>query len=264
MDSLLGGRGALGGHEAAQVRVGDHRRRDVAGRGHVGGELAEVLPGVFDVVEVQEAGDGVQPVGVFVGLGSQPVGERSHRVELPDHLVVLGAVPQGEYDAEITPPALDGLAGDDERSVTGDGEHALHVLAAFDDVTKPWREVGVGDRGARGEVLSEQHVGGVVAHGDPPRAIHTQHAVLYAVDDRFALTQQVGELPWLESEGLLLEATGEGERPGAADEQGETEERGRAEPQCSFLVADRLGVDARAHLADDPTAGVAERDLAAG
>jgi hypothetical protein len=95
------------------------------------------LPGLFDVVEVLDAGDGVQPVGVFGGLGSQPVGECSHRVEFPNHLVVLGTVPQGEHDAEITPPALDGLAGDDERSVTGDGEHALHGLAAFDEAQTP-------------------------------------------------------------------------------------------------------------------------------
>jgi hypothetical protein len=99
--------------------------------------LAEVLPGLFDVLEVQEAGDGVQPVGVFVGLGSQPVGQCSHRLEFPNHLVVLGAVPQGECDAEITPPALDGLAGDDERSVTGDGEHAPHGLAALDEAQTP-------------------------------------------------------------------------------------------------------------------------------
>ena len=138
MDCLLGGRRALGGEKAAEVRVGYHLGGDVAGGRDVGGQLTDVLAGFVDVAEVQESGDGVQPVGVFVGLGAQPVGECSYRVELADHVVELGPVAHRDDDAEITAVALDGLAGDDEHPVCGDGEHALDGLMALDDVSKSW------------------------------------------------------------------------------------------------------------------------------
>ena len=53
------------------------------------------------IAELDQAGDGVHPVGELVLLGAQRVGQRVDAVELAQQSLELGAVAQRDHCAQI-------------------------------------------------------------------------------------------------------------------------------------------------------------------
>lgn len=184
-DAPLRGDRALAHEESGQQRVA-HLLGDLLGGAAVhSGDLGHELRRLVVETELQQAEEGVEPVGVLVVLGAQGLDQTAGGVQLPGQALQLGAVAQGGDGAAVLgrhpvghqyPGALDGqqvAAGDAAREDVGGAARAEYVVQRA-----PRERVG----GVRRE--AQQPGGFVVDQADAPAAVEGDHAFADGVQHR--------------------------------------------------------------------------------
>ena len=64
-------------------------------------QFGDVSGGLVDVPHLQQPAEGVQPIGVFVALGPERIGQRAGGLQVAPDLVQVTLVLQGEHHPEV-------------------------------------------------------------------------------------------------------------------------------------------------------------------
>jgi len=108
------------GEEQGRQRGGCNARPKILGLACAsGGYLTQVCHGLLVVAHADEHGQDVQPVGKFVLLCTQGVGQTIDSVQLTQQCLQLGAVPQRYYRTDVAPVDLNRHPVDDEQVLIG-------------------------------------------------------------------------------------------------------------------------------------------------
>src|SRR5437660_9266435 len=189
-----------------------------------------------------------------MSLRPKRVREAAHTVELAQHSFELGPVTQSYYRA-------DGLAADDRRHAVRDqhpvpceqhliraaslsGQHVTHAPRRYALVDPPSFD---------GALEAKQAPGFVVHERDTAVSVGRDHSLADAVEHRFALLEQRGDVARLQPESLSLQAPREQERAGDAEAKSESDvaadHRYPLEDRSVHLVLDETDRDDADHLA---------------
>lgn len=199
--------------------------------------------------EFDEGDDGVQPVGGFVGLRAEGVGEAADGVQFAGEALEFGVVPEGDHGAEA---GADGGGVEQDDAFGGQVDLVADRGGGGEGAGERAGQAEVGDRHAvqvAGE--GEQFAGGVVAQHDPPAAVEQDQALADGVQGGLVVVVQVAELVGAHAVGVSAQP-GVGEvGADAADHQGGAGDTDQGEQRGAQLVADRVQGDAGADQADD-------------
>ena len=227
----FGGQRGLGDQQRRHRRIGDTLRHSITDLGTASGQGADQIANRVVLAELHQPGDGVQLVGELVGLGAQRVGHALVGRQLGLHGRQFGAVAHRGDRADALTAAARGAPV--ERQNPGPrGDH--DVLASASPSLVFAGEQEVGDRRVEPDAAStrltdrvvgevEQFFGAVVEHGDLAVVAHADHPFPDAVQQRFPVVGQAGDLGDLQPAGVPLDAPRQQPR-------GEQAERG-AEPE---------------------------------
>src|SRR5437868_3467462 len=161
--------------------------------------------GTRSTAELDETGDRMQLVRKLVGLGAECVREAANAVELAENSLELGPVAQRDDGADRLASDDGGHAVRDEDAVSSEQHLIGAATAAGQDIAQAPRGNALLDLPAFDRAFEAKQSAGFVVHErDAAVSIRRDHSFAYAVQHRFALLEQGGDVAWLKTEGLAL------------------------------------------------------------
>ncbi|UIJ36015.1 hypothetical protein LVQ62_06470 [Allobranchiibius sp. GilTou73] len=226
-------------------------------------DLQDVVERLVGVPQLQQSGDGVQPVRELVLLSAQGVGQAALTVQLAAQAGHLGAIPQRHDRAVRAPGHRDGHPVDHQDHVVGEDDVVPFGVPPGERITQaPLGQYVVEVLPHRAHLDAQQPLRLVVHDADAVTPVEGDDAFAHTVQHALALLQQLGDLVEFQPERPAFEVRRETERRDRAE--GERD----CEPRCvrgEFLTQrtrDRALPDAHGHLADHPAVEPVERRLA--
>ena len=270
LDAALGRQRRLGDQQRGDGGIGDVPGHRVADLGAAAGERADEVAHRVVLAELDEARDGVQLIGELVGLRAQCVGDALVRRQLSLHRREFGAVPHRGDGTDALAARAGRPAVQGENPCPG-GDHDVAAVFAggqelFDGRVEPHRV----DATAHGVAADpEQLLRAVVEQRDDTVGVDRDHALTDAVQQRFPMIGQPGDLRDLQTPGVPLDASrqqpgGQHAECGAEPEVDQQSLTRPAEqlPRRRIGLADRDGRQYRAvggqdrHLSDERVCAV--------